>query len=193
MSETLIVAPGDTAILSLTLPSPVTTLYPTARVYNAAGALTDTINLAPGLPDGRYTGAHVCGVAGRYSVHYAVYTDVARTVLSTDYGADQDTIITDLSAVWDVPRTAASGAGTFGEAMRIILGMSKSDYRIDNMSYNAVGFLLSCRVRVFPDATTAAASTSGGTGEGEVFTLTMAGTPDVGLPLLPSTVLGLRP
>ena len=112
------------------------------------------------------------------------------------FGADQDQLVTDFTAlaadVW-AQAQSSGGAGTMGEAMRILLGMGMGNYRIDQTVYSAAKFLQSCRIRFFPDSTTAAASTDGGSGEGEFKTLTLTGVANATFQELPDTVLGLLP
>jgi hypothetical protein len=198
MAELILAAPGSSARLSLTLPKPISSLFPQALIYNASDALVATVNLGATAPAGRYTGVFsVPSTPGKFTVHYNTFTDAGRTTLSKRFGADQDVVISDFAValapdVWNVLTTAAGTAGTYGEAVKLLLGsIGKANYRIDNMVYDTNGFLQAARIRVFPNAVIAAASTSGGTGEGELYTIAISGTPSFSFPNLPSTVLGL--
>ena len=83
-------------------------------------------------------------------------------------------------------------AGSFGQAIKILMGISaKSNMRFDNAVYDSNGFMTSARIRVFANSTDATNSTPGGTGENEIFTLQLTGTPDGTFVCTPSTVLGL--
>ena len=187
----LIVATPGAVSLSLTVGDGNTGVFPRARVYNEANALIDTVDMAH-LALGRYVGSTTV-TSGQFTVHYLVYTDVARTTVSQYYQADQDVIVTDSAEnVWEVARSGSGAAGTFGEAMKLMLGsIGKANYRIDNMVYDANSFMTSCRLRVFPDQATASASTPGGVAEGELYEITVTGVADGTFPQLPSTVLGL--
>lgn len=191
MSSLIIATAGDSVTLSLVLGDGGTGMYPTAYVYDEAGSLDATVDLSH-TSLGRYAGSFTVG-SGRFFAHYVVYSDAGRTTVSPLYQADQDTITTELaSQVWDAPRSGVTVAGSMGEAVRLMLGsIGKANYRIDNAVYDANSFMTSCRLRVFPDSATATASTAGGSGEGELYTVTVSGTPDGTFPQLPSTVLGL--
>lgn len=87
--------------------------------------------------------------------------------------------------------SATPTANSVEEALTVLMGlMGKSRVYQDNFVYNANGFLTSCRIRVFATSAAAQSATPGGTGEGEVFTTTLTGTPDAVQLQLPATVLG---
>ena len=71
-------------------------------------------------------------------------------------------------AVWDETQLAHVIAGSFGDAVRRILALQKENYFIDEMTYNSRGLMMTGRIRIFPDKTTALAATAGGSGEGEL-------------------------
>lgn len=178
-------------LLSHTLADGATDQYPRARVYNASNTLIDTVDLTH-VALGRYGGSTTLGT-GRYTVHTLVYSDSGHSTVNTRYEADEDVYVTDSAEeVWKVARSGVTTAGSFGEAVKVMLGsIGKANYRIDNAVYDANSFMTSCRLRVFPDAATASASTAGGSGEGELYTITITGTPDGTYPVLPATVLGV--
>jgi len=80
------------------------------------------------------------------------------------------------------------------ETLQLLRGLAcKSTVLIDNHAYDANGFLLSARVRVFPTEALAAAATPGATSsEGEIYTTTLTGTPSSLFPTRPATVRGVR-
>lgn len=202
--STILAAAGDTIPLALVVEDGATTLFPVARVFSSAGAPVgspiDLLHVSAGF----YLASFIVPAAEKYVVRYDIFADALHTQdLSSRRGKGEDLIIADIDtvfgaavadAVWDAPRAAHGIVGSFGEALRTIFGVSaKANFRIDDMVYDAQAFLLTARLRVFPDATTAAASTPGGTGEGEIHTLTLTGAPNGTFPQLPDTVLGLLP
>lgn len=194
MGVLLLSSPGASVQLSLTLEDLDATKFPQATVYDSSDSLVATVDL-PHVVNGRYSASYTTpGTADKFSVQYIVYSDSGHTALDTDYGADQDSLITDIyDSVWSTARTAG-GAGSFGEAVRTVLGVAgKSNMRIDLMVYDVNGFLTSARIRLFPNSATASASTSGGTGEGEILTMNLSGTPDALFSVLPTTVLSTGP
>ena len=80
------------------------------------------------------------------------------------------------------------------ETLMVLRGMAaKSTVLIDNHIYDANGFLLSARVRVFPTEALTAAATPGATvPEGEIYTTTISGVPDGVYSTKPASVRGVR-
>lgn len=79
-------------------------------------------------------------------------------------------------AVWDEAVQQHLTVGTAGEAIASIFAHSGGHVRDDALTYDANNRPLTLRRRVFPDAATAAASTPGGTGEGEIMTFSIDAT-----------------
>ena len=84
-------------------------------------------------------------------------------------------------AVWDEALAGHFTAGSAGLALFLSKGLSQCNYILDNTTYDGAGMLTAGRIRVFPDAVTAAAATDGGTGEGEIASFTIATTGTSGL------------
>jgi len=62
--------------------------------------------------------------------------------------------------------------------LAVIRGLLGGFYFLDSTTYDANGFLTTGRIRVFNDATDTNAATDGGSGEGEIATVTFTGTAD---------------
>lgn len=85
-----------------------------------------------------------------------------------------------------------SSAGSIGFMLQLLGAMAGlANVRIDNMVYDGNGFLESVRLRAFLSAGAAAASTEGGSGEGEFLTRTLTGLPDSVQLQLPSSIVGV--
>lgn len=195
MGEALFAAPGQSVELSLTVENYRTSgIYPRATVYNPSGLAVAVVDLVH-VADGRWAASYTLPSSpiGIYDVHYKVYTDSGYTTLSANQGGDQDRIVTDFRAFWDELRASSGVAGSYGEALKVVLGITgKANMRIDNTVYDGNGFLQQARIRVFPDAATAAAATVDATvPEGEIATVDLTGVADAIHLSLPDSVLGL--
>ncbi len=197
----ILVEPGESFPLTLTLEDGKTDRFPRAQMLDETGSpLGSPVDLTHRL-NGTYTGtATAPATAGQFPVNFTVYDDAGHTTVSPRYGRTDETVVVASLAstaadVWDVLRTASVVPGSFGEAVKVLFGVAgKSNYRIDLMVYDPNGFLSSARLRVFPDAATAAASTKDAVAaEGEIATITLTGSPDGTFSVLPSTVLGIGP
>lgn len=204
MSNMILAEPSESIPLTLTLETPEAGFFPRAQVLTEAGAaLGSPVDLsAVAGQDGTYLGSYtVPATAGQFPVRYTVYEDAGHTTLSTKHGAAQDVIVVRAGAsvpldVWSVLRSTAVPTGSYGEALRMLMGtMGKANMRIDKMVYDGNGFLTSAKLRVFPDDTTAAASTSRATAntalEGAIFEIDLTGTVDSVHLTLPSSMLGV--
>lgn len=187
----VVTTPGSVVSLSYLLEDGDVTKFPRAFVFDTAQTLLTSVDLVHTF-SGRYTGSYTTPSSpGVFTVQYASFVDAARTVPDLVHGQGEDRIVTQPS-VWDLDRSGAGVPGSYGEALKVILGVAaKTNYRIDQMVYAANGFLDSARLRIFADAAAASSSTPGGSGEGEIYTVTLTGVPSVTFPDLPSTVLGL--
>jgi len=196
MSATLLAAPGQSLMLSLTLEDGASAgVFPQATIYNSAGAQIGQVNLVHAAK-GRWTGAFTMPPApgGIFVVHYAVYSDSGHSLLSPRYGADEDRIITDFRAIWDELRTSSGVVGSYGEALKILLGVSaKANMRIDKTVYDGNGFLETARIRIFNSKAQAQAATVDAADgvDGEIARVDLTGVADLVYLTLPDNVLGL--
>ena len=69
-------------------------------------------------------------------------------------------------------------SNTVGEFVTIVRGISQQNWVMDNTTYDANGFMTAARIRIFATKTAANAATNGGSGEGEIATFTVTGTPE---------------
>lgn len=156
------------------------------RMDSIVGAMAADTITAASIAAGAITSSEAPALA---NLDVAVSTRATTGAAMTLTGGERTAIAT---AARDIAITG-SAVGSLGEAVQVIHGISgKSNMRIDNTVYDVNGFLTSCRLRVFPDSATTTASTDGGITEGEIFTITLAGTPDGTFPVLPATVRGTR-
>lgn len=196
----LLAAPGETIPLTLVLEDGNAGVFPEAKVHDEAGTLVATIHLTH-VAGGLYRSTFIVPSAEKFSVLYTVFIDALRTVPSIVYGRAKDVIIADVpgssssalaAAVWDELRLPHAVPGSFGEAVRVLLGsQGKANARWDHMVYDSNGHMTSARIRVFPTAALAQASTNGGSAQGETHTITITSSPDAVFPVLPETVLGV--
>ena len=196
----LTAGPSSSLGVSLTLEDGNTGQYPNVQLVDSTGSLIGSPVNLDHAHDGTYVGVipALPASTGYYHLHFAVWTDVSRTVASSIYGRDNETLLiqtqtADIAGqVWEENLADHLVSGTMGHAIALLKGISaKSNMRFDNAVYDSNGFMTSARIRVFADSTSASASTPGGTGEGEIFTLQLTGTPDGTFVCTPSTVLGL--
>lgn len=80
-------------------------------------------------------------------------------------------------AVWDSLMTSNMVAGSMGEAMRLMLGLTQNNFMLDSATYSGTD-LTDARIRIFADAAGVAAATVGGVfgDEDEVAGYTIAAT-----------------
>jgi hypothetical protein len=193
--------PGESIPLTLTLETGLATLFPRAQLLDPVGAAVGApVALTPVAgQDGTYIASITLpSTAGHYTVRYNVYTDAGFTSLSTlDLPTEETIVLADVATdVWRVLRNVTVPSGSYGEAMKALLGISgKANYRIDKMTYAPNRFLQNAKLRVFPDEATATASTSRASGnndlEGAIIEVDLSGVADILHQTLPSTVLGL--
>lgn len=196
----LTAGPGSSVGVSLTLEDGNTGQYPNVQLVDSTGALIGSPIDLDHAHDGTYVGIIPAAplTTGYYHLHFAVWADISRTIPSSVYSRDNEILVVETqtteiaSAVWDQLVDNNQVAGSFGQAIKILMGISaKSNMRFDNAVYDSNGFMTSARIRVFANSTDATNSTPGGTGENEIFTLQLTGTPDGTFVCTPSTVLGL--
>jgi hypothetical protein len=196
----ILAAQGETVPLTLVLEDGNAALFPEAKVYNEVGTLVGTVTLVH-VSGGLYRGTFAVPTAEKFSVVYTVFVDALRTIPSSVYGRAKDVIVADApassasllsAAVWDEARSGHAVPGSFAEALRVLVGsQGKANARWDQMLYDANGHMTSARIRVFPTAAIAQASTNGGSGQGESHSITITSSPNTSFPALPETVLGV--
>lgn len=191
----LFAVPGETIPLTVTLEDGDASQFPQARVYNEAGTqVGSSVNLTH-VFGGTYltTFTVPSSPAGgqKYTANITVYSDAGHTIVSTTYGRTELLINADAAfLVRDVSLSApAVVAGSLGEGILGALN-AKVAYRLDVLTRDANGFATTARLRIFPSQALAAASTPGATGEGEIITVPLTGTPDGTFVTLPTTVVG---
>jgi hypothetical protein len=190
-------APGQTVTLSLTLEDGTAAgVFPQATVYNPAGAPLGTVDLTHAAK-GRWTGPFALPATtpgGIHKVHYAVYLDAAHTLLDPLHGADEEEFNTDFRAIFDELRANSGGAGSYGQALKVLLGITgKANMRIDKTVYDVNGFLTSARIRIFETSALASAATVDAADgvDGELARVDLTGVADLIHLALPDNVLGL--
>jgi len=161
---------SGTVLLTLALKDGSTGESPLATVKDSAGvpiagspfALTDE-------GSGLYQAVFAAPAEGDYSVLFETsgFETVSEQLRVRDPIDEQ---------VWGATLASFIDPGSTGEALIIAGGQGGLNARVDALAYDANDRPTSFRVRIFPDATTAGASTAGGTGEGEIVTLTETGT-----------------
>lgn len=177
MSEGLV---GSPVLVELVLDDRASGLYPRARVIDKTGAqVSPVLNLAEAPAwSGLYQAEWLTPSAGDFSVVFEVWMDAGYTI-AADYDAAVEhlRVLDPDDAVDNILDAALAGhltAGTVGEALKIAFAEGGGATRDDALTWDANDRPLTMRRRIFPDAATAAASTPGGTGEGEVITLTVS-------------------
>ena len=82
--------PGVAVPLSYTTVDRATDVYPKAFVYNSAGTEITTVNLSH-IANGFYVGSYTPdGTYETLKIHYVVYSDAARTVVSDVHGGSEE-------------------------------------------------------------------------------------------------------
>lgn len=155
---------GSPLPLLLTLADRDGSKFPRAQILDDSGTqVGPSINLtaSPSI-SGVYVGAWTPATAGMFAVYYDVFDDIGHTILSGYDPSTEDIRVHQLAQDLSFQK---------------LLGHSGENVRDDVLSYDPVTFRpLTFRRRIFPDAATAASSTPGGTGEGEIATITGAAT-----------------
>ena len=147
---------GQALRLELSLTDRVTTRFPRAIVYNELNAAIATIDLAH-VADGLYAGSWTPTTTGQRSIHYTTFSDVPRTSVDATYESVVDHLVV-RALDQDV-------------SFQKILGHLGENIRDDVLTYDANNRPLTFRRRLFATKAAAMASTPGGVGEGEIFTV----------------------
>lgn len=174
--------PGIPLLLELMLVDRTSSVYPRARIIDDAGSqIGSPIDLspAPGF-SGLYQGQWLIPVAGDFSAAFEVFQDAGYSALA-DYEPTVEHIrirepAVDLSAaavdsIWDELLSSHLIDGSAGRALFASGGMAGLHIRDDAVTYDVNDRPTKVRRRFFTSAASAAASTPGGTGEGEVLTI----------------------
>lgn len=86
------------------------------------------------------------------------------------------------AAVWESLAADHFTAGTMGEMLSLIAGMTQQNFVLDACTYSVDGLLTAGRMRLFSDPGDVAAATDGGTGEGEIAVFEISSTAESGHP-----------
>ena len=148
-------------LLELALTDGVSSKFPRAKVYTDIGALVATIDL-PHIASGLYQGTWTPSTTGQFNVHYTVFSDAGHTIADVTYERVADHVLV--------------RALDQDLAFRKLLGHHGENTRDDVLTYDANNRPLTFRRRVFASKAAALASTAGGTGEGEILTVSGAAT-----------------
>ena len=206
--STIVVDPSGTATLALVVEDGDASLFPRARVINAAGTVIATVDLVH-VTNGTYQAAYVVPAsAQQLTVNYTLYTEFTHTTLDPNRGRDEDYIIiaslTTLQAsvdtlpfdIWSLSETTSFPTDSMGFMLKLLKGsMGKANLRIDKMVYDSNGFMTGAKMRVFPTTALASASTSRASGdpslEGAIVEIDLSGVADGTYLTLPSTMVGV--
>lgn len=175
---TILVSEGETFSLSVQLASRETNKFPLARLYADGIPYSFPVALSH-ISDGFYS-ATASAVVGVYDVVIEIYNDAIHTILS-DYQPSTETVVVEdwadtANAVLSADVNSNLNPGTVGEMLASLAGEVGLHVRDDALAYDTNDRPLSFRRRIFPDAATAASSTPGGTGEGEIITINVNAT-----------------
>lgn len=195
----ILAVPGQDIPLWLTHEARDPTLYPLAYVYDESLTLTDTVPMSH-VGNGVYVTTWTVPSAQKFMIDYQMFVDPGHTTPAEVVGAAQDFVQADdpsaspsevAQAVWGALTGSHVASGSFGRLLRVLASVAgKQFFRLDNIVYNTQGFMTQGRLRIFPDSASASASTPGGTGEGELEVISLAATPSLTFPDLPTTFLG---
>ena len=161
---------GGDVLLTLALKDGSTGEAPTAQVVDDTGTpIAGSPFAMSDRGDGLYQATLTAPASGDYSVLFETsgFETVSEQLRVRAPIVDQ---------ILDEPAALHITAGTIGEALVLAGGHAGLQVRDDALTYDANNRPLSLRRRIFPDAATANASTPGGTGEGEIVTLTIDAT-----------------
>lgn len=174
--------PAVPLLLELVVTDRASGLYPRARIVDDSGAqIGSPVDLVEAVAfTGLYQGLWPSPLAGDYSAAFEVYTDAGFTTLSDHEPGLEHVRIRDpavdladaaVDAIWDEVLTGHLTDQTAGRALFAAGGMAGLYIRDDAVTYDVNDRPIKVRRRWFATAAAAAASTPGGTGEGEVLTI----------------------
>jgi hypothetical protein len=168
---------GEDLLLELQTDDELAGLFPQVSIFDGAGSVfVGPLNLAD-RGGGLYQVDWSSPTAGQFSARFLTYTNVGHTVRSDHEPVVEHLRVEDWKGVVDaiLSETAADHivSGSVGEALLIASAHAGLHVRDDALTYDANNRPLTLRRRIFADKTGAEASTAGGTGEGEIITLTI--------------------
>lgn len=153
---------GAAVLLELSLTDRAVGKFPRVRILDSAGLVVTLVPLVATADAGTYSATWTPGAAGQYTAVMDVYTDAGFTILDV------------YERVADNIRVRVLEPDT---VFQKLLGYSGENVRDDVLSYDLItNRPLTFRRRIFANAAAAAASTPGGTGEGEIATVTGSAT-----------------
>ena len=166
---------ASAVLLELALKDGSVNFYPRAEVYDSASSLVTTVNLAH-VAGGLYQGTLPAQAVGQYSVIFLTYSDPGHTTLAGFERVSEHIqwVLTVGERVWTEAILAHVSAGSAAEALFSAFGNAGGNVRDDALAYDGNSRPVTLRRRIFPNAATANASTIGGTGEGEIITVTIS-------------------
>lgn len=117
-------------------------MFAQARLYNAAGTLVSTLTV-PHVAEGLYQVSYTPTVEGYFSTIYQFYLDSGHTI---DAGYEKEGESLNVNSIkTNIAR---------------LLGLAHENSVVDQQTYNGDGMLTSARIRVYDNATNAAAAYS---------------------------------
>lgn len=171
---------GNPLLLELVLTDRESGLFPRAKIIDPSGAqVAPVMDMTespawPGLYQAEWPNP---SSAGHFSIVFEVWQDAGHTVAADYEAAVQHVLIVDPQAavdnILDGSLAGHTIPGSVGEALKIAFADGGGAVRDDALSYDGNDRPVVLRRRIFPDAATAAASTPGGTGEGEIITISV--------------------
>lgn len=109
-------------LLELVLADGSTTRFPQATVYNDAGSLVATVDLAH-VASGLYQGAYTPATPGHFSAIFIVYTDAGHTTVANQYDREAEHI----RVVAAVEAVASTTAATGSTSTEIRTGLTQAN------------------------------------------------------------------
>jgi hypothetical protein len=173
---------GQPLLLELALSDRASGRFPRARIIDDTGAqIGAALDMTEAAAwSGLYQTTWPVPVAGMFSAVFEVWMDALYSVPADYEAAVEGVRIVDpqdvVDDILDADLNPHLTAGTVGESLKLAFAEGGGAVRDDALTWDSNNRPLTMRRRIFPDAATAAASTAGGTGEGEVITITVDAT-----------------
>lgn len=148
---------GQALLIEASLSDAATAKFPRAIIYDELTAVATTVDLVH-VANGMYFGSWTPAAVGAFVEHFTVFSDSGHTVIDPEYERRSTPVL-----------VRAVNQDT---AFQKILGHLGENVRDDALSYDVNNRPLTMRRRIFATKAAAIASTPGGTGEGEIVTIT---------------------